>query len=80
MCEGLSGLLEDMVWRGAGSNDDDNVDELPDELMSDVGEGRGGWLIAASNTLDVGGGEGLCCEGGSGGGGDKVGSTGIIWS
>ena len=47
MCEGLSGLLEDMVWRGAGSNDDDNVDELPDELMSDVGEGRRGWLIAA---------------------------------
>ena len=33
------------VW--IGSNDDDNVDELPDELMSDVGEGRGGWLIAA---------------------------------
>ena len=30
--------------------------------------------------LDVGGGEGLCCEGGSGGGGGKVGSTGIVWS
>ena len=52
--EGLSGLLEDVVWRGAGFNDDDNVDELPDELMDDVGEGRGGWLIAAFNTDEEG--------------------------
>ena len=44
--EELSAVLEDVVWRGTGFNDDDNVDELPDELVDEVGGGGGGWLLA----------------------------------
>ena len=54
MGEGLSCLMEDVVWEEAGFNNDDDVGELPDELMDDVGEGRGGWLIAAFNTDEEG--------------------------
>ena len=45
--EGFPGSLEVVFWRGACLGEDEDVGELPDELMSDVGEGRRGWLIAA---------------------------------
>ena len=47
MGEGFSGSLEDIDSKGAGLSDDEDVGELPDELMSDVGEGMGGRLMAA---------------------------------
>ena len=54
MGEGLSCLMEDVVWEEAGFNNDDDVGELPDELMDDVGEGRGGRLMSAFNTDEEG--------------------------
>ena len=45
--EGFPGSLEDVFWRGACLVEDEDVGELPDELMSDVCEGRRGRLIAA---------------------------------
>ena len=54
VCDGLSCLLEDVVWKEAGFNDDDNVGELPDELIDDVDEGRGGWLKSAFNMDEEG--------------------------
>ena len=54
MGEGLSCLTEGVVWEEAGFNNDDDVDELPDELMDDVGGRRGGRLKSAFNTDEEG--------------------------
>ena len=54
MVEGLSCLMEGVVWEEAGFNNDDDVGELPDELMDDVGGGRGGRLKSAFNMDEEG--------------------------